>query len=230
MKTIGLIGGMSFESTAIYYRLINEDVRARLGGHHSARLILWSVDFAEIEVMQRAGEWDKAGAELGAAARRLEAAGAEAIVLCTNTMHRVAGQIEQAVRIPFLHIADATAAALKAASKRRPLLLATRYTMEQAFYKGRLAARHGIEAVAPDADGRTIVHDIIYQELVHGVVKDDSRRRYLAIVDDATRLGIDSIIFGCTEIGMLLSPSDVALPCFDTTALHAKAAVDFALG
>ena len=230
MKTIGLIGGMSFESTAIYYRLINEDVRARLGGHHSAKLILWSVDFAEIELMQRAGEWDKAGTELGAVARQLEAVGAEAIILCTNTMHRVAGQIEQAVRIPFLHIADATAAALKAAGKRRPLLLATRYTMEQAFYKGRLAARHGIEAVVPDAEGRTIVHDIIYQELVHGVVKDDSRWRYLAVVDDATRHGIDSIIFGCTEIGMLLSPSAVALPCFDTTALHAKAAVDFALG
>lgn len=230
MKTIGLIGGMSFESTAIYYRLINEDVRARLGGHHSAKLILWSVDFAEIEVMQRAGEWDKAGAEMGAVARQLEAAGAEAIVLCTNTMHRVAGQIEQAVRIPFLHIADATAAALKTAGKRRPLLLATRYTMEQAFYKGRLAARHGVEAVVPDAEGRTIVHDVIYQELVHGIVKDDSRRRYLAVVDEAAHQGIDSIIFGCTEIGMLLSPSDAALPCFDTTALHAKAAVDFALG
>jgi aspartate racemase len=230
MKTIGLIGGMSFESTAIYYRLINEDVRARLGGHHSAKLILWSVDFAEIELMQRAGDWDKAGAELGAAARRLEAAGAEAIVLCTNTMHRVAGQIEQAVGIPFLHIADATAAALKAAGKRRPLLLATRYTMEQAFYKGRLAARHGIEAVVPDAEGRTIVHDIIFQELVQGVVKDESRRRYLAVVADAAHQGIDAIIFGCTEIGMLLSPSDVTLPCFDTTPLHAKAAVDFALG
>lgn len=230
MKTIGLIGGMSFESTAIYYRLINEDVRARLGGHHSAKLILWSVDFAEIEVMQRAGEWQTAGAELGNAALRLEAAGAEAIVLCTNTMHRVAGAVEEAVGIPFLHIADATAAALSAGGKRRPLLFATRYTMEQAFYKGRLAARHGIDAVVPDAEGRTIVHDIIYQELVQGVVKDESRRRLLAVVADAAHQGIDSIIFGCTEIGMLLSPSDVTLPCFDTTALHAKAAVDFALG
>jgi aspartate racemase len=229
MRTIGLIGGMSAESTLIYYRIINEDVRRRLGGHHSADLILWSVDFAGIEALQRQGAWDKAGAELARIARKLETAGAQAIVLCTNTMHVVAPAIEAAVRIPFLHIGDATAAALKAAGKRKPLLLATRYTMEQDFYKGRLAAHHGIEAVVPDADGRTTVHDIIYNELVHGQVQPASRKRYLDVVEQGTRQGIDSVIFGCTEIGMLLSQDDLALPCFDTTTLHAKAAVDFAL-
>jgi aspartate racemase len=229
MRTIGLIGGMSAESTLIYYRLINEGVSARLGGHHSAEIVLWSVDFAEIEALQRAGAWDKAGAELAAAAAKLETVGAKAIVLCTNTMHVVAPAIAAAVRIPFLHIADATAAALKAAGRRRPLLLATRYTMEQDFYKGHLSARHGIDAVVPDAEGRTTVHDIIYNELVHGVVEPASRARYLAVVEQGAKAGADSVIFGCTEIGMLLSQKDVALPCFDTTALHADAAVEFAL-
>jgi aspartate racemase len=229
MRTIGLIGGMSAESTLIYYRLINEGVRERLRGHHSAELVLWSVDFAAIESLQRAGDWDKAGAELAAAARKLETVGAKAIVLCTNTMHVVAPAIAAAVRIPFLHIADATGAALKAAGCRRPLLLATRYTMEQDFYKGHLSTRHGIEAIVPDAEGRTTVHDIIYNELVHGVVSPASRARYLAVVEQGAKAGADSVIFGCTEIGMLLSQSDVALPCFDTTALHATAAVEFAL-
>jgi len=228
MKTIGLIGGMSAESTLIYYRMMNEDVRARMGGHHSAALVLWSVDFAEIEAMQQAGDWDKAGDALADAARKLESIGAAAIVLCTNTMHCVAGAIESAVRIPFLHIADATAAALKAAGKRRPLLLATRYTMEQAFYKGRLV-EHGIEALVPAADDRTVVHDIIFKELVLGTVLSASKRRYQAVVDRGIKDGADSVVFGCTEIGMLLSQNDVALPCFDTAALHAKAAVDFAL-
>ena len=218
MRTIGLIGGMSAESTLIYYRLINEGVRARLGGHHSAELVLWSVDFAGIESLQRAGAWDKAGAELAAAARKLETVGAKAVVLCTNTMHVVAPAIAAAVRIPFLHIADATGAALKAAGRRRPLLLATRYTMEQDFYKGHLSAQHGIEAIVPDAEGRTTVHDVIYNELVHGVVSPASRARYLAVVEQGAKAGADSVIFGCTEIGMLLSQSDVALPCFDTTA------------
>jgi aspartate racemase len=229
MRTIGLIGGMSAESTLIYYRLINEGVSKRLGGHHSAELVLWSVDFAGIESLQRAGAWDKAGAELAAAARKLETVGAKAIVLCTNTMHVVAPAIVAAVRIPFLHIADATGAALKAAGCRRPLLLATRYTMEQDFYKGHLSARHGIEALVPDAEGRTTVHDIIYNELVRGQVLAASRARYLAVVEQGAKAGADSVIFGCTEIGMLLSQNDVAFPCFDTTALHAGAAVDFAL-
>jgi aspartate racemase len=229
MRTIGLIGGMSAESTLIYYRLINEGVSKRLGGHHSAELVLWSVDFAEIESLQRAGAWDKAGAELAAAARRLETVGAKAIVLCTNTMHVVAPAIAAAIRIPFLHIADATGAALKAAVCRRPLLLATRYTMEQDFYKGHLSTQHGIDALVPDAEGRATVHDIIYNELVHGRVLPESRTRYLAVVEQGAKAGADSVIFGCTEIGMLLSQSDVALPCFDTTALHADAAVNFAL-
>jgi aspartate racemase len=229
MRTIGLIGGMSAESTLIYYRLINEGVSKRLGGHHSAELVLWSVDFAGIESLQRAGAWDKAGSELAAAARKLETVGAKAIVLCTNTMHVVAPAIAAAVRIPFLHIADATGAALKAAGCRRPLLLATRYTMEQDFYKGHLSTQHGIEAIIPDAEGRTTVHDIIYNELVHGQVLSASRTRYLAVVEQGAKAGADSVIFGCTEIGMLLSQDDVALPCFDTTALHAGAAVNFAL-
>lgn len=230
MRTIGLIGGMSVESTAIYYRLINENVRARLGGHHSAKLILWSVDFAEIEAMQRAAAWDKAGAELAAAARKLEAAGAEAILISANTMHKVADAVAAAVRVPLLHIADATAEAIKRANCRRPLLLATRYTMEQDFWKGRLRERHGIDVAVPDDAGRTAVHDVIFDELVHGVVTSASKQRVLAVVDAARREGIDGVIFGCTEIGMLLSPADLTEPVFATAVLHAKAAVDFALG
>ena len=230
MRTIGLVGGMSAESTLIYYRLINEGVSKRLGGHHSAEIVLWSVDFAEIEAFQRAGAWDKAGAELAAAARKLETVGAKAIVLCTNTMHVVAPAIVAAIRIPFLHIADATGIALKKAGCRRPLLLATRFTMEQEFYKGHLAAKHGIDAVVPDAEGRATVHDVIYTELVHGVVSPASRARYLGVVEQGAKAGADSVIFGCTEIGMLLSQDNVALPCFDTTVLHAGAAVEFALG
>lgn len=229
MKTIGLIGGMSAESTLIYYRLMNEDVHARLGGHHSASLVLWSVDFAEIEALQRDGAWDRAGAHLADAARKLESVGAAAVVLCTNTMHIVADAIQAAIGIPFLHIADPTAEALKRAGVRRPLLLATRYTMEQDFYKGRLSDRHGLAPIVPDAAGRTVVHDIIYKELVHGVVLPESRKRYLDVVEQGVRAGADSVIFGCTEIGMLLSESDVPLPSFDTTRLHASAAVDFAL-
>jgi aspartate racemase len=230
MKIIGLIGGMSVESTAIYYRLINEDVRTRLGGHHSAKLILWSVDFAEIEAMQRAGAWDRAGGDLADAARRLEGAGAEAIVITANTMHKVADAVAAAVRVPLLHIADATAQAIKRTNCKRPLLLATRYTMEQEFYKGHLARHHGIHVIVPDDAGRTIVHDVIFQELVRGIVKPESKQRYLDITNAALRAGADGIIFGCTEIGMLLSQADFAAPCFDTAVLHAKAAVDFALG
>jgi aspartate racemase len=229
MKTIGLIGGMSVESTAIYYRLINEDVRKRLGGHHSAKLILWSVDFAEIEAMQRAGAWDKAGGELADAARKLEAAGADAIVITANTMHIVADAVADAVNVPLLHIADAIAVAIKSTRCKRPLLLATRYTMEREFYKGRLKARHGIDAIVPNDVGRTAVHDIIFDELVRGIVTQESRRRYLDVIDVARRDGADGVIFGCTEIGMLLSQDDIVEPVFDTAVLHAKAAVDFAL-
>ncbi|MEQ1865586.1 MAG: aspartate/glutamate racemase family protein [Micropepsaceae bacterium] len=229
MKTIGLIGGMSVESTAIYYRLINEDVRSRLGGHHSAKLILWSVDFAEIEAMQRAAAWDQAGAALADAAQRLEGAGAEAIVIAANTMHIVADAVAGAVRVPLLHIADATAAAIKRTACQRPLLLATRYTMEHDFYRGHLKKHHGIDAVVPDEAGRTAVHDIIFRELVKGVVNPASKQKFLDVTATARHGGADGVIFGCTEIGMLLSQADLSEPCFDTAVLHAKAAVDFAL-
>jgi aspartate racemase len=229
MKTIGLIGGMSVESTAIYYRLINEDVRSRLGGHHSARLILWSVDFAEIEAMQRAAAWDRAGATLADAARRLEAAGADVVLIAANTMHIVADAVAGAVSVPLLHIADATAQAIKASTCKRPLLLATRYTMEQDFYKGRLKSRHGIDVIVPGASGRTVVHDVIFNELVKGIVTPESKKRFLGVIEDARREGADGVIFGCTEIGMLLSQNDMPEPVFDTAVLHAKAAVDFAL-
>jgi aspartate racemase len=220
---------MSFESTAIYYRLINEDVRGRLGGYHSAKLILWSVDFAEIETMQRAAAWDEAGAELATAARSLESVGADCIVITANTMHKVAGAVAAAVRVPLLHIADATAEAIRRAGCRRPLLLATRYTMEQDFWKGRLRERHGIDVAVPNDAGRTAVHEVIFNELVHGVVASASKQRVLGVVGAARREGIDGVIFGCTEIGMLLAPADLTEPVFDTAVLHAKAAVDFAL-
>ena len=229
MRLIGIIGGMSVESTAIYYRLINEDVRARLGGHHSAKLILWSVDFAEIEAMQRAGAWEEAGLALAEAARRLEAAGAAAVLIAANTMHKVADTVANAVHVPLIHIADATAAAIRRRGCRRPLLLATRYTMEHDFYRGRLKERHGIEAMIPSEEGRAIVHGVIFDELVKGMASPASRQRYLEVIGAGRREGADSVIFGCTEIGMLLAPSDVAEPVFDTAVLHAKAAVDFAL-
>jgi aspartate racemase len=229
MKTIGLIGGMSVESTAIYYRLINEDVRARLGGHHSAKLILWSVDFAENDVKQPAAARDDPGAYHAGAARKLEAAGADAILIAANTMHIVADSVADAVRVPLLHIADATAAAVGKTVCKRPLLLATRYTMEQDFYKGRLKARHGIDVIVPNDAGRSIVHDIIFNELVRGVVLPQSRQRYLDVIDVARREGADGVILGCTEIGLLLSQGDVVEPVFDTAVIHAKAAVDFAL-
>lgn len=230
MKTVGLIGGMSAESTAIYYRLINDGVRARLGGHHSAKLILWSVDFAQIEAMQRAAAWDRAGAELAAAARKLEVAGAEAILICANTMHKVADAVAAAVRIPLLHIADAAGAAIKQSRSTRPLLLATRYTMEQPFWRDRVGERFGLSVAIPDGAGRTTVHDIIFNELVQGRVLDASKARVLEVIARARKDGADGVIFGCTEIGMLLSQADMPEPVFDTAVLHAHAAVDFALG
>lgn len=230
MKTIGLIGGMSWESTAIYYRLINEGVRDRLGGLHSAKLMLYSFDFDEIAALQTAGDWAGAGVLLAAAARRLEGAGAEALVLCTNTMHKLAGEIESAVGIPLIHIADATAEAMKADGVARPILLATRFTMEQEFYKGRLADRHGIDATVPDAAGRDEVHRIIYEELVRGVVRPDSKAAYLAEVARMRQRALaDGLIMGCTEITMLIGAGDFDIPVFDTTAIHARAAVDFML-
>ncbi len=229
MRTIGLIGGMSWESTAIYYRLVNERVRERAGGLHSARVLLWSFDFDDVARLQAQGDWAGAGVLLAEAARGLERGGAQVLVLCTNTMHKVADAITGAVRLPFLHLADVTAAAIKAAGCRKPLLLATRYTMEDDFYRGRLRDGHGIEAVVPDADGRALVHDIIYTELCRGIVHDASRAALLGVVARARAEGADGVILGCTELGMILSQADCPEPVFDTTRLHADAAVDFAL-
>jgi len=229
MKTIGLIGGMSWESTAVYYRLLNEMARERLGGLHSAEILLWSFDFAEIEAFQAAGDWAGATEAMAGAACRLERGGADCVVICTNTMHKMAAEVQAAVDIPLIHIGDATAAAIRQAGVNRPLLLATRYTMEQEFYKGYLREKHGIGVVVPGEEGRATVHDIIYNELCRGIFLDQSKHRYLEIIEAARDGGADSVIFGCTEVGMLLSQDDVAIPAFDTSALHAAAALDFAL-
>lgn len=228
MKTLGLIGGMSWESTLPYYRLINEQVRARLGGLHSAKLVLYSVDFAEIEQLQQAGDWVTAGARLADAARALAAAGAEALVLCTNTMHKVAPAIAAAVNVPLLHIADPTAAAIRAAGLTRVGLLGTRFTMEQDFYVERLRGQ-GLDVLLPDAGQREIVHSVIYDELCRGRSEPASRVAYRAIIADLACRGAEAVILGCTEISLLIGPDDSPLPLFDTTQLHARAAVDFAL-
>lgn len=229
MRLLGLIGGMSWESTAIYYRLLNEIARQRLGGLHSARLLLWSVDFAEIAELQHRGDWEAAGARLAEAAERLAAAGAEALVLCTNTMHKLAGRIEDATPIPLLHIADPTGAALAAAGCRRPALLATRFTMEQPFYAERLRVRFGLDPIVPDEAGRAMVHGVIYDELCRGMVRAESKARYLGEIERLRAAGADSVILGCTEVGMLIGQEDLDLPVFDTTRLHAEAAMEFAL-
>jgi len=228
MKTIGLIGGMSWESTQIYYRLINQGVKARLGGLHSARLVLYSVDFAEIEALQRRGDWAATAQILGEAARYLAAAGADFLVLCTNTMHRVAPQLEQAVEIPLLHIANATAKALHCQGVTRVGLLGTRFTMEQAFYRERLEAQ-GIRVLVPDAAQRERVHTIIYDELCRGEIRADSRAAYLEIVASLAGQGAQGVILGCTEIGLLIQADDTDVPLFDTTAIHAEQAVEAAL-
>jgi len=230
MKTIGLLGGMSWESTAFYYRILNEEVARRLGGHHSARLVLVSVDFEEIKQLQHAGRWDEAAAILGAAGRALKAAGADFIVLCTNTMHRVAPAIEQASGLPLLHIADPTGKAIRARGLSRIGLLGTAFTMEQDFYRARLREGHDIEVVVPDAEDRALVHRVIYEELCKGIVRAESRAAYLAAIDRLNAAGAQGIILGCTEICMLVGQDDVALPVFDTTRLHAERAAALALG
>ena len=229
MRRLGLIGGMSAESTTTYYQLLNQGVRARLGGLHSAELLLWSVDFAPIARMQAEGDWDAAAAVLSEAARRLEQAGAEALMICANTMHLVAPAVADAVSIPLIHIADATAEGLKAQGVRRPLLLATRFTMEKAFYRDRLAA-HGIEARIPGEAGRERLHAIIYDELCQGVTDIGSRTAVMALIERARAEGADGVIFGCTEIGLLLEPDAVGLPVVDSAVAHVGAALDFALG
>jgi aspartate racemase len=229
MKTLGLIGGISAESTTVYYQLLNRLVRERLGGLHSAQLILWSVDFAPIAELQAKGDWDATGAQLAEAARRLEAAGAEAILICANTMHINADQVQAAVGVPLIHIADATASALKARGVRRPLLLATRFTMEKAFYRERLEAA-GLEVGVPDAADRERLHAIIFDELCQGVISPASKAEALAMIARGGAAGADGVIFGCTEIGLLLDPAELDLPAVDTAVVHAEAAVAFALG
>ena len=226
VRTLGLLGGMSWESTAVYYRLLNEGVKAHFeDGLRSAPLLLWSADFGPIAARQAAGDWAGLANELGGAGRRLAAAGAGALLICTNTMHRLHAEVERAAGTPVLHIADSTGLALRVANCRQPALLGTRFTMEGAFYRDRLRERFGIDALVPDEPGRAAVHRVIYEELCRGIVREDSRRRYLAAIDALRAQGADGVILGCTEIGMLIGPGDTDLPVFDTTALHAEAGV-----
>jgi aspartate racemase len=227
---IGLIGGMSWESSAQYYRLINEGVRDRVGGVASARTLMWSFDFATIEALQHAGDWDALAGQMADAARALQKGGADFLVLCTNTMHRCAWAIDAAVKIPLLHIADPTAAAIQAAGLTKVALLGTTFTMEQDFYRGRLADQFSLEVLVPEADDRKAVHDIIYRELVTGQVLDASREVYRGVIARLVERGAQGIILGCTEIMLLVGQEDSAVPIFDTTTLHATAAVDKALG
>jgi aspartate racemase len=229
MKTIGVIGGMSWESSTEYYRLLNRHAKARLGGHHNARSLLLTIDFAEVEANQRAGDWHALGEQMAQAARQLERGGADVVILATNTMHRVCESIEQAITVPFLHIADPTGAALRAAGVERVGLLGTRYTMEQTFYTGRLRERHGLETLVPDEAERADVHRIIYDELCHGSVDSASRKIYQRVIDHLAARGAQAVILGCTEITLLIKPEDSSLPVFDTTALHAQAAVEWAI-
>ncbi len=230
MKTIGMLGGMSWESTVPYYRLINQRVQERLGGLHSARLLLYSVDFHEIEQLQRGGEWERAGTLLADGARRLQSAGADFLVICTNTMHKVAPAVEAAIALPLLHIADPTASAVAAAGVRRVGLLGTRFTMEEEFYRERLQRRHGLEVLVPESEDRLEVHRIIYEELCRGIVDDRSRHLYRDIIGRLVARGAEAVILGCTEISLLVGTDDSRVPLFDTTALHARAAADRALG
>jgi aspartate racemase len=229
MKRIGLLGGMSWESSAEYYRFVNEATRDRLGGLHSADCLMRSVDFAGIEALQRAGDWDEAGRTLAAESKALQDAGAELLVLCTNTMHKVAPAIEAAIDVPLVHIADTTADAVKAAGHTTVGLLATAYTMEQDFYVGRLRDRHGLDVLIPNDDERALVHGVIYHELCVGVVKDASRDAYRDVMARLADGGAEAILLGCTEIDLLVGPEDATVPLFDTTRLHAERAVDLAL-
>lgn len=229
MQTIGLIGGMSWESTAEYYRIINERVKERLGGLHSARIVLYSVDFAEIETLQERGNWEQATTLMVEAGQRVKAGGADFIVICTNTMHRMADEIEQQVGLPVLHVADATARAVIGAGISSVGLLGTRYTMEQDFYRGRLATDHGLQVLVPDEDDRAFVHEVIYDELCLGITREGSRNRYLDIIKHLELEGAEAVILGCTEIGLLIGPGDADALLFDTTRIHAEAAADSAL-
>ena len=229
MKIIGLIGGMSWESSAEYYRLINEEVRNRLGSTHSAKSLMWSMDFAEIETLQHEGNWQALSDKMCQAAVSLERGGADFIVICTNTMHKLAEQVQACLNIPLLHIADATAKEITSKNIKKVGLLGTEFTMKQDFYKGRLADKFGLEVFIPNDEDCQIVHRIIYQELVAGVIRDESRQQYRQIIQKLVDAGAEAIILGCTEIMLLVSPADSAVPVFDTTEIHAQAAVNMAL-
>ncbi|MDD1794753.1 aspartate/glutamate racemase family protein [Enterovibrio sp. ZSDZ42] len=228
MKTIGLIGGMSWESTAVYYRMLNQKTKEALGGHHSSKMILSSVDFADIESLQRAGDWQAAAAILANEAKKLETAGASFILIGTNTMHKVASEVQAVISIPLLHIADATAQQLKHDGIKHVGLLGTRFTMSQPFYKERLN-EHGIEVSVPPEWHQDIIHEIIYQELCQGKISAHSRKQYLSVIDDLHKQGIEAVILGCTEIGLLIQQKHTAIPLYDTTELHASAAVKLAI-
>ncbi|MBG0826379.1 aspartate/glutamate racemase family protein [Planomonospora sp. ID67723] len=228
MRTIGLIGGMSWESSAEYYRLLNEEVRRRRGGHHCARSLMLTVDFAEVEAMQRAGDWAAAGRLLVRAARTLQEGGAELVLLCTNTMHRVAGEIEAAIEVPFVHIVDATAERITAAGVTTAGLLGTRFTMEMEFYRDRMRG-HGIELLVPHEPDRTLVHDVIYRELTRNRIEESSRAAYRRVIADLAARGARGVILGCTEITLLVGPEDSPVPVFDSTRIHVERAVDLAL-
>ena len=229
MKTIGLLGGMSWESTASYYKLINEGVNEKLGGLHSAKIFLCSVDFQEIENFQRQNRWAESAELLAAAAKSVELAGADYILLCTNTMHKVAPEIESAISIPLIHIADATAECLRENGVKSVGLLGTRFTMEQEFYKGRIMERYGINVLVPNATQRDLVHGVIYDELCHGKICDSSRQSFVEIIGSLYKAGAEAVILGCTEIGLLVTQSDVDVPLYDTTAIHAKVAIKKAI-
>jgi aspartate racemase len=229
MKTLGLIGGMSSESTATYYKLLNEGVNRRVGGIASASLIVWSFDFAPIAAAQSAGEWDGLTLKLADAARRLEAAGADAVMICANTMHKMADAVQAAIGVPLLHIADATAAAIAATPSRRPALFATRYVMEQDFIKSRLKDRFGLDVLIPGEADRAALHRIIFEELVVGVARPESKAAFAAMVERLGAAGADGVILGCTELGMLMTQAETDLPVFDTALIHAQAGIDFAL-
>jgi aspartate racemase len=229
MKTIGMIGGMSWESSIEYYRILNETVKDRLGGLHSARSVMYSVDFAEIEIMQSEGHWEQATQVMVEAARHVEAGGADFLVICTNTMHKMADAVEAAIHIPLLHIADATARAVKTQGFSKIALLGTKFTMEEDFYRLRLAKKYGLEVLIPDMEDREIIHSVIYDELVLGDIKPESREKYKRIIGKLIAAGAQGIILGCTEIGLLVKQDDSRVPLFDTTYIHATSAVELAL-
>ncbi len=229
MKTIGLIGGMSWESSIEYYRFVNESVKEKLGGLHSAKCVMYSVDFAEIEILQHQGRWQEASQVLVAAAQSVERAGADFVLLCTNTMHKLAEDIQAKINIPFLHIADATAQAIRAAGIDQVGLLGTRFTMEEDFYKGRLQQQHGLTVLIPDDQEREIIDRVIYQELVLGVIRPESKAQYVQVIGRLVQSGAQGIILGCTEIGLLVHQKDSPVPVFDTARIHAEAAVEYAL-